>query len=50
MNIFLKIFEDLGNNPDKYERIILGENILEDNADYKLVPKKVKKLTKTAEI
>ena len=50
MNIFLKIFEDLGNNPVKYERIILGDNILKDNTDYKLVPKKVKKRVKTAEI
>lgn len=50
MNIFLKIFEDLGNNPGKYERIILGDNILKDNTDYKLVPKKVKKRVKTAEI
>jgi len=49
MNIFLKIFEDLGNNPDKYEKIILGANILKDNGDYKLIPKKVKKKVKTAE-
>lgn len=48
MNIFLKIFEELGNNPDKYERIVLGDNILKDNTDYKLIPKKVKRRTKTA--
>ena len=50
MNIFLKIFEDLGNNPDKYGKIVLGDNILKDNTDYKLVPKKVKKRVKTAEM
>ena len=49
MNIFLKIFEDLGNNPDKYGKIILGDNILKDNTDYKLIPKKVKRKVKTAE-
>ena len=48
MNIFLKIFEELGNNPDKYERIILGANILKDNTDFKLIPKKIKRRTKTA--
>ena len=48
MNIFLKIFEDLGNNSDKYERIILGDNILKDNMDYRLIPRKVKRRTKTA--
>ena len=50
MNAFLKIFEELGNNPDKYERIVLGNNILKNNTDYQLIPKKNKKRTKTTKV
>lgn len=47
---FLKIIKDLGDNPDKYDNLIIGPNIIEDNTDYQLVPKKVKKRVKTAEV
>ncbi len=46
-NIFIKIFFDIANNPGKYEKLIIGKNIVKDNRDYELVPKKVKKRTKS---
>ncbi len=46
MPIFLKIFKAVGDNPDKYEKIVFGENITNDNSDFKLVPKRVKTKTK----
>ena len=46
-NMFLKIFYEINNNKDKYEKVILGKNIVNDNSDFILVPKKVKKKIKT---
>ena len=45
--IFLKIFREIANNPNKYEKVIVGKNIIEDNSDFKLIIKeaKTKKLT-----
>ena len=45
--IFLKIFREIANNPNKYEKVIIGKNIIEDNSDFKLIIKeaKTKKLT-----
>lgn len=49
-NIFLKIFYEVANNPEKYEGVIIGKNIINDNNDFELVPKKVKRKIKEAEI
>lgn len=46
-NMFLKIFYEINNNKGKYEKVILGPNIVNDNNDFILVPKKVKTKTKT---
>ena len=34
--LFTKIFYEVLNNPDKYQELILGDNILNDNSDYVL--------------
>ncbi len=47
-NAFDDIFYTLDNEPGKYEKIIIGKNILNDNTDYVLVPKQVKKRVKKA--
>ena len=44
--MFMHIFYEIDNNPDKYEKIIIGKNILNDNRDYTLIPKKVKTKTR----
>ena len=46
-NMFLKIFYEISNNKGKYEKVIIGKNIVNDNCDFVLVPKKVKKKVKT---
>jgi len=46
-NMFLKIFYEVSNNKGKYNKVILGQNIINDNRDFILVPKKVKKKVKT---
>ena len=46
-NMFLKIFYEINNNKGKYSKVILGKNIVNDNSDFILVPKKVKKKIKT---
>jgi len=46
-NMFLKIFYEISNNKGKYSKVILGKNIVNDNSDFILVPKKIKKKTKT---
>lgn len=48
-NAFLRIFYEIGNNPEKYDSVIVGKNIVSDNNDFELVPKKVKKRVKEAE-
>ena len=45
-NIFENIFFEIGNDPGKYKEIILGQNILEDNTDYYLVPRLIKRRIK----
>ena len=45
-NMFLKIFYEINNNKGKYDKVILGKNIVNDNRDFTLVPKKVKKKVK----
>ena len=46
-NIFLKIIYEIANNPGKYESVIIGTNIMEDNNDFELIPKQVKRKIKT---
>ena len=46
-NMFLKIFYEINNNKGKYEKVILGKNIVNDNRDFILIPKKVKRKVKT---
>lgn len=36
-NIFQEIFYEVANNPDKYTRVIIGKNIINDNKDFKLI-------------
>ena len=48
-NIFLKVFYEINNNPGKYEKIIFGNNIMNDHRDFVLVPKKAKVKTKKQE-
>ena len=45
-NMFLRIFYEINNNKGKYEKVILGNNIVNDNRDFILIPKKVKKKVK----
>lgn len=47
MNMFLRIFREIGNNPNKYNKLIIGDNIVDDPNDFKLVSVKTKKKTKT---
>ncbi len=49
INVFLDVLEEIGNNPNQYEKVVLGENILKDSKDYTLIKRKVKKRVKTAE-
>ena len=49
-NIFLKVFYEIANNPEKYESVVIGKNIINDNNDFELIPKKVKKKVKKAEL
>ena len=49
-NIFLKVFYEIANNPEKYESVIIGKNIINDNNDFELIPKKVKKKVKKTEL
>ena len=46
-NIFLKIFYEIGNNPGKYDRVIMGNTIVNDNTDFELKTKKRVKAEKT---
>ena len=45
-NIFSEIFYVIANNPNKYKEVIIGENILKDNQDFKLIAKNIKRKTK----
>ena len=47
VKMFDKIYYEIDNNPDKYDKIIIGKNIVEDNTDFVLVPKKAKTRTRT---
>ena len=47
MNMFLRVFREIGNNPNKYNKLIIGDNIVDDPNDFKLVSVKTKKKTKT---
>lgn len=40
MEMFINILHDIANNPNEYEEIILGSNIMKDNQDYILVKRK----------
>lgn len=48
-NILLQIMEKVGNGPNKYSKLIVGNNITDNYSDYKLIPRvtKVKKKLKT---
>lgn len=50
MNTFLKIFNEIGNNPGMYSKVIIGSNIVNDNCDYQLIPKNVKTKTLTEKL
>lgn len=39
-NIFQEIFYEVGNNPNKYKSVIIGKNIINDNKDFQLVPRR----------
>lgn len=41
-NMLLKAIERIGNNPNKYNKLIIGNNIIDNPNDYKLIPKKIK--------
>lgn len=41
-NMFLKIVEKIGNNPNKYNKLIIGNNIIDNPTDYKLISKRIK--------
>ena len=45
-NIFMEIFYEVANNPKKYREIVIGKNILNDENDFELIEKKVKKKTR----
>ena len=45
-NIFLHIFYEIANYPNKYSGIIIGKNIINDNHDFELIPKQTKKRIK----
>ena len=44
--MFNKIFYEVANNPGKYNELILGENIINDNSDFQLIQKPIKRRTK----
>lgn len=50
MNMFLKIFKEIANNPGKYNKLVIGNNIMNDSTDYELVSKPVKKKTRTKKV
>ena len=39
-NLFQEIFYEVGNNPNKYSKVILGPNIIKDKHDFKLISRK----------
>ena len=41
-NMLLNVIEKIGNNPNKYNKLIIGNNIIDDANDYKLVQKRIK--------
>ena len=45
-NLFSKIFLDIENNPEKYNKLTITPNPIDGSIDYQLIPKKVKKRTK----
>ena len=47
LGLFIKIFKEIGNDPDKYERVIIGPNLLNNPTDYELVQKRTKKHIKS---
>ena len=48
-NLFQEIFYEVGNNPGKYSKVILGPNIIKDKYDFQLIKKRTytKKRVKT---
>lgn len=51
MNMFLKVFKEIGNNPNKYNKLIIGENIIDNPNDFELltIKKKTKKKINTTQ-
>lgn len=45
-NIFLNIFYEIANNPDKYSEVHINSDILDNNKSFELIPRKVKKRVK----
>ena len=45
-NIFIEIIYEVANDPDKYSKVIIGPNILNDRYDFKLIEKDIKKRIK----
>ena len=46
MGLFIKIFKEAGNNPGKYSKLIIGNNLIKDPTDYKLIEKRTKRKVK----
>jgi len=42
-----RIFYEIANAPGKYKAVTIGKNILNDETDFELIPKRVKRKTKT---
>ena len=42
MNMFLKVFKEIGNNPNKYNKLIIGGNIIDNPNDFELLTTKKK--------
>ena len=49
MGLFIRIFKEVGNNPGKYNKLIIGNNLINDPSDYKLVNQTKKKVKKKTE-
>ena len=48
-NMFQEIFYEVGNNPNKYSKVILGPNIVKDKSDFKLIKRKTYTRKRVAE-
>ena len=42
-NMFQEIFYEVGNNPELYDKVVIGKNIIEDPFDFTLIERETKK-------